>query len=95
MNSAGSTIEDGANLLRIEIVARTQADDGMVLADHASFASRSFEDLPSTEVLTKAAKELAVRLEKLRVAPVVDDYAGPVLFEGKAAPQLLRFLLAD
>ena len=95
VDSAGTAIEDTASLLQVEIVARTQADDGMVLADHASFSSRSFGDMPSVEALTKVARELAVRLEKTRVAPVLDDYAGPVLFEGRAAPQLLRFLLAD
>lgn len=95
VDSAGSSIEDATSLLRFEIVAQTQADDGMVLVDHDAFCSSSFSDLPSVESLVKVAEALAERLEATRVAAVVDDYAGPVLFEGIAAPQALRYLLAD
>jgi TldD protein len=95
VDSAGTTIEDGAALLRVEIVARTQAEDGMVLADHVSFASRRLDDLPSEDVLVRHAEDLATRLDRMREAAVVQDYAGPVLFEGRAAPQLFRYLFAD
>ena len=95
VTSEGTSIEDANLSIRVEIVAWTQADDGMVLADCASFTSRRFEDLPTAKRLVAMAEEVASRLEKVRTAPVVDDYAGPVLFEGRASPQLLRFLLAD
>ncbi len=95
VDSAGTTIEDGASLLRVEIVARTQAEDGMVLADYVSFASRRLDDLPAEDVLVRRAEELATRLVRMREAPVVQDYAGPVLFEGRSAPQLFRYLFAD
>ncbi|MFW5739702.1 MAG: metallopeptidase TldD-related protein, partial [Myxococcota bacterium] len=95
VDSAGTAIEDASSLLRVEIVGWTQADDGMALADHAVVASRRFEDMPAKEQLVSMARSLVSRLERTRRAKVVDDYAGPVLFEGRAAPQLLRFLLAN
>jgi hypothetical protein len=95
VDSAGTAIEDASSMLRVEIVARTQADDGMVLADHEAMAYPSFDGLPSLDELRARAEELASRLERVRVAPVAKDYAGPVLFEGRAGAQLLRFLLAD
>lgn len=95
VTSEGTSVEDADVSIRAEVVAWTQADDGMVLADYALFASRRFEDMPPAKRLATMAEEVAQRLEHTRVAPVVDDYAGPVLFEGRAAPQLLRFLLAD
>lgn len=95
VDSAGTVIEDGSILVRVEIVAQTQADDGMMLTDHVTVLSGVVGDLPAASEVAAQAKALAERLEEARVAPVVDDYAGPVLFEGRAGPQLLRFLLAD
>jgi hypothetical protein len=71
------------------------ADDGMVLTDFFQVASTRSEPLPSLEELKAKAEELALRLLRLRNAPVVESYSGPVLFEGRASAQLLRFLLAE
>jgi predicted Zn-dependent protease len=51
-------------------------------------------DLPSADVLEKAAKDLAGRLEKLAAAPKAEEYRGPILFEGPAAADFLMQALS-
>lgn len=94
VDTAGTVVSEPSSLARVEIVGQTQADDGMVLVDHAVVSAPSATELPLA-ALEASARRVAEHLTRLRVAPVVDDYAGPVLFEGEAAPQILRFLLAD
>ncbi|MEB2312303.1 MAG: metallopeptidase TldD-related protein [Sorangiineae bacterium] len=95
VDSDGTRVVEPSALVRVEIVARTQADDGMPLVHHAAFAASALEGLPPEAELVAAAERVAVELDRLRVAPLVSDYAGPILFEDVAAPELLRPLLAD
>jgi len=95
VDSAGTMIEDSTPRLRVETTATTQADDGMVLVDRDTFASLDFSDMPSGCLIAHRAEEIATWLDRLRAAPIAPDYAGPVLFEGQAAPQIFRTLLAD
>ncbi len=95
VTSEGTRIREPQVLLRLEIVARTQADDGMPLVHHATFSARRFDGLPAEKQLQAAAERVARELEALRVAPLVADYAGPILFEGLAAPELMRALFAE
>ena len=43
--------------------------------------------------LTAAAKSIGDQIVKLAAAPIGDNYSGPVLFEGIAAPQLMAEVL--
>jgi len=49
--------------------------------------------MPSEDELTKAAKTVAEQVTKIAAAPMGETYAGPVLFEGVAGPQLLAEVL--
>jgi TldD protein len=95
VTSEGSEIAEPSELLEIVIWARSQADDGMGLAHFVVFHAPRVAALPSEAKLVSDARRMAEELIRLRQAPVVDDYGGPVLFEGIAAPQLLRVLLAE
>lgn len=80
----------------VTITARTQATDGMPL--HRSWSAQSIGPaltLPSPSKAADAAKTLAEDLRRLRDAPAMDDYSGPVLFEGIAAPQIFYELLGE
>ena len=50
---------------------------------HTGFAGSNKEELVA------AAQRLGEELKELRTAPVVDDFSGPVLFEGPAAAQIV------
>jgi len=67
--------------------------DGVLLDDHRQWVARSAEELPALEVIADEAEAMARGLRRRADAPVVDSYEGPVVFEGRAAADLLRYLL--
>ncbi|MFM8439309.1 MAG: metallopeptidase TldD-related protein, partial [Candidatus Kapaibacterium sp.] len=69
----------------LEIVASTQADDGMPLADVYTVYAPTPAGLPSRDSLLKAARALVDGLSRLRSAPAIEPYSGPVIFESQAA----------
>lgn len=79
-----------ARFVRHSIQGYTQSDDGMPLTR----TETSFGDF-ATEAMVQAAEQVAEDLAELRRAPVVGDYSGPVLFEGRAAAQLAYELLGE
>ena len=95
-NSEGSETDDTETISMVAFGARTQADDGTYLGDERVFIARRFEELPPQAELVAAAHALATSLATLRSAPVIEDFTGPVLFEGRAAVQLFAYgLLSD
>ncbi len=95
VSSEGSFAERPYRITQIDVAAHTQADDGMPLGDSIAWAVPTFEQLPREAEMTARVDALSRELTQLRKAPIVDDYAGPVLFDGLAAPQLIRSLLAN
>jgi len=73
----------------LEIVAATQAEDGMPLANYYTAFSGEPRNLPSEDSLMKAATHVADLLVRLKKAPTLDDaYSGPVIFDNEAAAQI-------
>jgi hypothetical protein len=62
----------------------------MPLHDFVAVYGTSLGDLPSESELTAQVKDMGVRLAKLRQAPLLDRYNGPVLFEDQAAAALFE-----
>ncbi len=79
--------------LQWAVVARTQAEDGMNLVHYDTLVVRNESELPSEEELGARVDRVLDELRALRSAPVSPAYVGPVLFEGDAAPTLLRRLV--
>jgi len=95
VSSEGSESEQPKSFVRTEIECSTQAADGMPLHDTLEFFTKTTDELPAERELVAKVKALSAELSALRAAPVVGDYSGPVLFEGVAAGQLVRTLLAE
>jgi hypothetical protein len=77
----------------LEVVAATQADDGMPLANYYTAFSEAPDGLPNKDSLMKATREVAETLVALRNAPVMDEpYSGPVIFDDMAAAQIFTQL---
>lgn len=72
----------------IEVVASSQASDGMPIAQMYSAYSANPLDLPSEDSLMKATRRTAAMLDKVLSAKTVEAYSGPVLVEGQAAAEL-------
>ena len=78
---------------QIRLQTSAQAKDGMTVRDAVFVNSLSLNGLPSQEELLKMADDLGATVTAMAAAPRGDDYSGPVLFEGRAAAQILAELL--
>jgi len=92
-NTDGAAYRISDNLFSLRLRADGQAANGMPIHDAVVYAGRNLADLPSEEVMTKGAEEIAANVSALLKAPAAEDYSGPVLFEGIASPQLFVQLL--
>ena len=93
VNSEGTIVKQPQSEGQFQIRASAQAPDGMILRDDALFYTNDITKMFSEDELTQAAKSLAAQLTKRAAAPVGENYSGPILFEGVAAPQLLAEIL--
>jgi hypothetical protein len=94
VNSEGATFDREAGLVSLIVAAGTQAPDGFPLDDHLMINRRRWEELPAKDELLAAARELGSRLTSLRDAPLIEQYNGPVLFEGQAAAEIFAQVFA-
>lgn len=88
LNSEGTSYEKTEPLVTLSATASTQAVDGMPLDESVDFYARSLASLPAPDELAARIRDMTVRLENLRKAPLLDRYNGPVLFEGRAAGEI-------
>jgi TldD protein len=95
VSSEGALVDEPTTLVRFDAVGRAQAEDGMRLERLVSYNARLISGMPDSAVLSQAIHASAADLVQGRLAPAVEDYAGPVLFEPRAATQLLRALIAE
>jgi TldD protein len=95
MSSEGSESSQPSAHIHLVVSCSTQAADGMPLHDGFDVWVRAADELPAAPVLVARALALSRELSALRAAPVVDDYAGPILFENLAAGQVLHALVVD
>jgi TldD protein len=94
-NSEGTFVDDNQRTVRIDVIADTQAADGMKLRSFVPFSALTAGGLPPFAEMEKAVRAMAKELVAMRTAPVASSGAGAVLFEGLAAPQLIKRLLGD
>ena len=96
LNSEGARAHDTRRVSGVIIVASSQAEqDGQELNLYYARYGITEADLPDDKELRKQANKLIDRLDKLRRAPLVEDYVGPVLFEGEGAVGIVRHTLAS
>ncbi|MGD1156782.1 MAG: metallopeptidase TldD-related protein [Terriglobia bacterium] len=93
-NSEGSVITQESSAANFVAGAQTQAADGMMLPDWVMASAHTMEELPSESELAVQIRAMADRLTRLRHAPLVDRYTGPVLFDGAAGPELFSQVIA-
>jgi len=71
------------------------APDGTRVWNHQFLTGLVPSQLPSPEALQAIAQRTAEETDLLLKAPKGEEYAGPVLFEGEAAAQMLAQVLTD
>jgi predicted Zn-dependent protease len=95
ITTEGTWVDDNQRTIRIDVVADTQADDGMKLRSFVPFSALEPSGLPPLADMEKAVRAMAKELVASRRAPIATSGAGAVLFEGPAAAQLVKILLGD
>jgi hypothetical protein len=95
LSSEGTWVDDAQRTTKIDVVAETQAEDGMKLRDFVPFTALEPSGLPPLAEMEKGVRAMAAELTAMRTAPVAETGSGAVLFEGLAAAQLTKLLLAD
>ena len=89
VNSEGSEFVRETPYIELHALAAAQAVDGTELEDFVALWAKRWEDLPASMVLADRVRAMTKRLEQRRQADHMDRYAGPVLFEGQAAAELV------
>lgn len=88
VNSEGSSFTRPQRTIKLQVNAQLQAADGLPIADAIELFGRSLTDLPKEDDLIARTRAMGERILKLRSAPWLERYNGPVLFEGEAAPEI-------
>jgi predicted Zn-dependent protease len=95
LSSEGTFVDDNQHTVQVNVVAETQAPDGMKLRSFVPFTALVPTGLPALAEMEKSVRAMAKELVAMRSAPVATSGAGAVLFEGLAAPQVVKLLLGD
>ena len=89
LNSEGSSSTILQPEIQLTVSTSAQAADGQPLAAGFAYRARSMRDLPSRDEIAGKIRLRSKQIAGLRSAPLPDRYAGPVLFEGEAAPEIV------
>jgi TldD protein len=93
VNTEGARIQYPDPLHWTRARAEGQAGDGMPVRDATTIVWQDAAAAPAAIELRRAVDEVARNVSALVNAALGENYVGPVLFEGIAAPQLLAQLL--
>ena len=94
VNSEGSAFVRSEFQVSFGANASTQATDGFFLDDSYRTYARTWETLPTKAELVAAVRELGQRVGAQRQASLLEQYNGPVLFEGQAAAEIFAQVFA-
>ncbi|MBA3857637.1 MAG: hypothetical protein C0507_12075 [Cyanobacteria bacterium PR.3.49] len=94
-SSEGVRLVDDTEDWLLTIAASTQAKDGERIKDMEVMTGFTESELPPFEEMERKARELAARLKVLQELPVIEDYDGPVLFEGQAAAEFMEQIVCE
>ncbi len=85
VTSEESEIEVAQSQCHLYLSAFTKADDGMELPRNEAWFAFRPEGLPDDAAVLKTVDKMIRDLEALRVAPVMEPYAGPAILSGRAS----------
>lgn len=85
VNTEGTKIRRGRNSIRVFILARAKASDGMDLVATESFEAHDFSRLAKEKDMEEAVDRVGRELVEMLKAPVVDPFVGPAILSGRAS----------
>jgi hypothetical protein len=93
VNTEGTEVKRQEDAGSVQIRASAQAADGMIVRDWSLFYTNKLNAMMPEADVVKAAQTVGEQVMKIAAAPMGENYSGPILFEGTAAPQLLAEIL--
>jgi hypothetical protein len=94
-NSEGTTTVTPIRLATLTMYAEAQAPDGMPVRQTLSAVEHAVADFPAAADLVARAKVLADEVTVTRVAPIGEEFAGPVMLEGAGGPEFIAETLVQ
>ena len=94
LNSEGSKTVSPVQVASVRVNAETQTGDGMILRDGFSTMERTLADAGTMEELSRRIREASERLFVARGSRLGDEFAGPVMIEGRASGEFISQSLA-
>ena len=85
VNSEGASLRTTRPFVELHVLARTRADDGMLLEHSLDLYAPSDSGLPDEGALRRATATMLEELKALREAPELGPYTGPALLAPRAA----------
>ena len=89
VNSEGFRSTSPIEMAALAMRAEAHSPDGMPVGRTYTAVERLVDQLPAATELTDRARELAADVVASRMAPLGEEFAGPVMFDGVASPQFL------
>lgn len=90
VNSEGTRLVTTQTFYLLSLFATARAEDGMLLTNQETVYVLREADLPSDEAVLQLAEKVAVELDALRRAPILDPYTGPAILDGEATGVLFH-----
>ena len=94
VNSEGTRVRSADVGTLLIINAEMQAEDGMKMTDSLSYVGDTTEDYPAIDTIIADIDKMVAELSKATASPILERYSGPVLFDGRAACQMFKTLVA-
>jgi len=88
LNSEGFRVVGPLQIATLRVSADTRATDGVSLRDTFTLVQKNLQDMPPVNEVIARTRALAERLDRLRTAPIADEYAGPMLLDGEPSAEL-------
>lgn len=85
VNSEGTRVQFGQVRYRLEMYLQAKAPDGMDINQYYNFDWVEPAGAPDDKTILAQARQLLKEVTELRRAPLVEPFAGPAMFSGRAA----------
>ncbi len=85
VNSEGTMIQQSEPIVKMFIIIKSKADDGMSLPLYESYSAYNVSSLPSKKSMEEDVRRLLALCRDLRNAPLLETYTGPAILSGRSA----------
>ncbi|MDZ4745986.1 MAG: metallopeptidase TldD-related protein [bacterium] len=85
VNSEGTMLQHVEPIVKMFVIVKTKAEDGMSLPLYRSYSAHTLDRLPSEESIRLELESMTKQAVLLRTAPLAETYSGPAILSGRSA----------